>query len=114
MTSRRFLRLLFGLIFAGMLAVTAWASLRQPLWAWGGLTGPDAPWTLATLADAYAGFVTFYVYVVSRERQPATRAVWLVALLLLGNIAVSFYMLRALARLPPDAPLSALGPGVRT
>jgi hypothetical protein len=100
------LRWVFGGIFVGMLAVTGWASLSQPLWQWHGLSGPDAPWIWATLADAYAGFLTFYVWVWVRERSLGRRLGWLTAILLLGNIAMSAYVLLALARLPVDATFS--------
>ncbi len=108
MSDRQILRLVFSLILLGMLAVTGWASLQQPVWAWGGLTGPDAAWTWATLADAYAGFLTFYAWVFLRERSVLARIGWLAAILLLGNIAMSTYMLIALNRLSDDAPLSDL------
>jgi len=108
MSDRQILRLLFSLILAGMLAVTSWASLQQPVWVWGGLHGPDAAWTWATLADAYAGFLTFYTWVFWRERRGLARIGWLVAILLLGNIAMSVYVLIALNRLPHDAPLTDL------
>ena len=100
------LYLVFGGILAGMLAVTGWASLSQPLWQWHGLSGPDAPWIWATLADAYAGFLTFYVWVWVRESSILARLGWLVAILLLGNIAMSVYVLLALARLPANATFS--------
>ncbi len=108
MTSRSALRLLFGAILAAMLAVTTWASLAQPVWQWGGLVrGPDRAWTIATLCDAYAGFLTFYAWVWYRERA-AGRALWFVLVMLLGNIAMASYVLRALARLAPDEPLERL------
>ncbi len=110
MSSRTNLRLLFCAILLGMLTLTVWASVHQPVWQWGGLHGPDAPWTLATLADAYAGFLTFYVFVLARERLFLSRVGWLLAILLLGNMAMSAYMLIALWRLPQDAPLSDLLP----
>lgn len=95
------LKLLFAAILAGMLAVTAWASLHQPVWEWGGLvTAPDRGWTIATLCDAYAGFVTFYAWVFYKERVGG-RIGWFIAIMLLGNIAMSTYVLKELARLAP-------------
>ena len=114
MTDRQMLRLVFSLILIGMLAVTSWASLQQPVWEWGGLKGADAAWTRATLADAYAGFLTFYTWVFWRERSLGVRIGWLVAILLLGNIAMSTYMLIALHRLPKDAPFTDLFARSRT
>jgi hypothetical protein len=108
MTSRAFLKGLFTAILAGMLAVTGWAALSQPVWQWGGLvTAPDRAWTIATLADAYAGFVTFYAWLYYKERLPG-RILGFLAVMALGNIAMSAYVLRELWRLPPGAPLATL------
>ncbi len=108
MSSRTALQLLFAAILVGMLCVTTWASLTQPVWEWGGLvTRPDRAWTIATLADAYAGFLTFYAWVYSKERW-AGRLGWFALIMLFGNIAMAGYMLRALHRLPPGAPLAQL------
>jgi hypothetical protein len=89
-----------------MLSVTTWASLRIPIWN----AGPDVsdPWSIATLFDAYAGFLTFYVWVAYKERGPAARVLWFVLIMALGNIAMAFYVLRELARLPEDAPFESL------
>lgn len=108
------LKILFTAILVVMLSVTAWASLTQPVWQWGGLTGPDRAWTIATLFDAYAGFLTFYAFVWYRERTALARAGWLVAILLLGNMAMSTYMLFALRSLRPgDGPAALFARGTR-
>ncbi len=108
MKARTALRLLFGTILAAMLLVTGWASLSQPVWEWGGLVNrPDRAWTIATLADAYSGFLTFYAWVYYKERWPG-RIGWFVFIMLFGNIAMALYMLRALARLAPDEPVARL------
>ena len=102
------LKLLFGAILAGMLAVTGWAAAHQPVWEWGGLvTAPDRGWTIATLCDAYAGFVTFYCWVFYKERVGG-RLFWFIAIMLLGNIAMSSYVLRELARLKSGEGLERL------
>ena len=102
------LKSLFGCILVGMIGVSVWASLQQPVWEWGGLHNVDRAWTIATLCDAYAGFVTFYAWVWYKERSASTRLVWLVAILLLGNMAMSTYVLLALRRLPRSAPVERL------
>jgi Protein of unknown function (DUF1475) len=108
MKPRTALRLLFAGILAAMLLVTGWASLAQPVWEWGGLVrGPDRAWTIATLADAYSGFLTFYAWVYYKERWPG-RIGWFVAIMLLGNIAMALYVLRELGRLAPEEPLARL------
>ena len=109
MPARAALQLLFAAILVTMIGVTTWATLRQPVWQWGGLTQPpDNGWTIATLFDAYFGFVTFYVWVACKERRWVPRVGWLIAILLLGNMAMSTYVLLQLRRLPKDAPLAAL------
>lgn len=108
MSPRHALYTLFGGILVAMLVVTVTASLQQPLWEWGGLEGPDRWWTWATLADAYFGFLTFYAWVFYKETRASTRAVWFVAIMLLGNIAMAVYVLLQLARLPAGVPLSKL------
>lgn len=109
MPARTALKLLFGTILVSMLAVTTWASLQQPLWDWGGLATPrDRAWTIATLFDAYFGFLTFYAWVAYKERTAVARVGWFVAIMLTGNMAMSIYVLRELARLRDDEPVSAL------
>jgi Protein of unknown function (DUF1475) len=109
MSTKNALRWLFGSILTAMLVVTVWASTHQPIEAWGGLVrGPDRYWTIATMLDAYCGFVTFCVWVGYRERRVLARLGWFAAVALLGNMAMSAYVLIALARLPADAPLADL------
>ena len=109
MTARAALRLLFGTILVTMIGVTTWASVRQPVWQWGGLTqAPDNGWTIATLFDAYFGFVTFYVWLAYKERRWVPRIAWLIAVLLLGNMAMSTYVLLQLRRLPKEEPMATL------
>jgi hypothetical protein len=95
--SRRPLFLLFGTILVAMLGVTGWASSRVALWHAG--PGLKDPWTIATLFDAYAGFLTFYAWVFYKEPGATARGVWLFLVLTLGNIAMAVYVLRELRRL---------------
>jgi hypothetical protein len=109
MHSRTGLRLIFSVILIVMIAVTTWASLRQPVWQWGGLThSPDNGWTIATLCDAYCGFMTFYVWVAYKQRRWAPRIGWLIAILLLGNMAMAAYVLWQLHRMTADEPMTTL------
>jgi len=107
--ARTALTVLFGFIFASLLLCTSYASIRQPVWQWSGLTRqPDNWWSIATLLDAYYGFVTFYVWVLYKETRLAPRVGWFVGIMLLGNMAMSAYVLRQLARLQPGATLTDL------
>jgi hypothetical protein len=109
MNARPLLKLLFAAILVAMLVVTITASVKQPLWDWQGLVRePDRWWTYATLADAYFGFLTFYVWVWFKERTAGARAGWFGAIMLFGNIAMSIYVLRQLARWRDGEPVAAL------
>jgi len=101
------LKLLFAAILALMLYVTVTAAMERGVFVAGAELWKDA-WFRATLADAYCGFLTFYAWVFYRERGPIARAGWLVAILALGNIAMSVYALLRLARLPAGAGVERL------
>jgi predicted permease len=66
------------------------------------------PWFIATLFDTYFAFLTFYAWVAYKETGNVARALWLIAILLLGNITMAIYMLRQLFRLPTDATMEQL------
>ncbi len=107
MTMRTALKLLFGGIFVWMVVLSVRTSLEISIWeAWDSF-GAN-PWAVATLYDAYFGFITFWVWVAYKERTVAGKLVWLVLILGLGNIAMSLYMLIQLFRLKPDEPVEAL------
>jgi hypothetical protein len=96
------LKLLVGVVLVVMLYVTITAGLERGILEAGGKLWPD-PWFRATLADAYCGFLVFYAWVFYRERSWVGRGLWFVAIMGLGNIAVSVYVLVQLFRLPPGA-----------
>src|SRR5262245_63245212 len=100
------LKALFGAVLVSMIAVTIRASLDRPVWEAGNIVRD--PWGFATLADAYFGFLTFYVWVAYKEQKPAARVVWFLLIMTLGNIAMSVYLLIALARLPRGASVEDL------
>ncbi len=107
MPYKTLLRVLFAAIFLTLLVYTGFASTRQSVLAWGGLTtGPDRYWTIATLLDAYFGFLTFYVWVFYKEQRWLPRILWFLAIMLLGNMAMSSYVLLQLGRLRRDDPVS--------
>jgi len=73
----------------------------------GFVTVCSEPWGLATMFDAYFGFLAFWLYVAWRERTWTARVAWLVALLLLGNFAIAAYALACLYTAPTGADLGA-------
>ena len=99
------LKLLFGFVFLFMVVMTIRTSLKVPIWQ-ASFTGNV--WAWATLYDAYFGFITFFCWVAWRERSLALKIVWFLLIMLLGNIAMSFYVLLQLLALKPEDSLSAL------
>ena len=107
MNTRALLQILFAAIALSLLAYTSWASMQQPVWAWQGWKQePDRWWTIATLIDAYYGFLTFFVWVCFKERGWLSKVLWFVAIMALGNMAMASYVLWQLRKLPPGAPAS--------
>lgn len=96
------LRLFFILVLVSMLCVTSWASTKMALWKIPYETWTH-PWFIATLFDAYWGFLTFWCWVVYKEASWLARSAWLIAILLLGNIAMAVYALIQLFKVPLDA-----------
>jgi hypothetical protein len=104
---KTFLKILFSAIFVWMTWATIRTSLKVSLW--------DAmpafaasPWSMATLYDAYCGFITFYVWVFYKETAWASRILWFVLIMVLGNIAMSIYVLIQLFRLKAQEPAETM------
>ena len=104
---KRLLQIFFLTVLGAMTWVTVRASLHESVIT---AAGPmlQNPWALATLFDAYFGFLTFYLWLAYKEQRWWPRLYWLALVLALGNFAMAFYMLRELARLPSDAALATL------
>ena len=103
----RFLKVFFIIVLVSMLCVTSWASMECALWKTPRMVATH-PWFIATLLDTYWGFLTFYCWVFYKEASWTKRILWLVAILLLGNIAMSAYVLNKLFRLPADGTVTDL------
>jgi predicted permease len=101
------LRIFFAIVLVSMLAVTSWASLQCSILK---IPAPviSHPWFIATLFDTYWAFLTFYCWVVYKEVSWVARISWLVAILLLGNIAMALYMLIQLSRVPLTASIESV------
>lgn len=105
--TKTLLKCLFVCIFACMIAVTVHASRQIALWdAWDHFAAN--PWAVATLWDAYFGFLFFTLWVFYREKSTGARILWFVLIFCLGNIAMSFYAFLQVMRLRPDEPAEAL------
>ena len=98
----RFRKVFFIIVLVSMLWVTSWASIECALWKTPRAVATH-PWFIATMFDTYWGFLTFYCWVFYKEISWVKRVTWLVAILLLGNIAMAVYVLNKLFRLPAKA-----------
>ncbi len=101
------LRLASAFVLVAMLAVTTWASSEVALWKMPREVATH-PWFIATLFDTYFAFLTFYVWLAYKETSNPARVLWLLAILLLGNLAMATYLLRELFRLPANATMEDL------
>ena len=101
------LKLLFGFIFVFMVVMTVRTSLQVSLWS-AMPAFAASPWSMATLYDAYFGFLTFFCWLAWRERSLARKVVWFVLIMTLGNIAMSAYVLWQLFGLKKEQGVDAL------
>ncbi|SFF52991.1 Protein of unknown function [Fontimonas thermophila] len=101
------LKIVFSLFLLTIVGVTTWAGLQVPLWE----TPREVvlhPWFIATLTDTYLAFLTFWIWVAYKETSGLARLVWLLLILLTGNMAMAAYVLIQLWRLPPGAGVDQL------
>lgn len=54
------------------------------------------PWGIVALVDVYLGFILFAGWIVYREGSIVRTIIWVVLLLILGNLVASLYVLIAL------------------
>ena len=78
--------------------ITVTASLDRNVLRAGNGLWPD-PWFVATLMDAYFAFLTFFAWVAYKEVSRVARVAWFVAIILLGNFAISGYVLWQLSKI---------------
>ncbi len=100
---KTFLLLLFAGIMLTVIGFNLWAGQQVSVFdSWPGFAAHR--WTIATLVDAYCGFLVFYVWVAWRERSWASRFFWFALVMGLGNITMALYVILALVRLPQGQP----------
>jgi len=102
-----FLQLIFSWIFFSMIGVTTKAQSITPIWRIPRQVSSD-PWFVATLHDAYFGFLTTYLWIYHKESKPTSRLFWFCALALGGNIASSLYILLQLKNSGSDFSMEKL------
>lgn len=94
-------------VFAGMVAVTTWASLDANVLVGFQRVLADR-WGVATLFDAYFGFLWFWLWIAYKEGTPGRALLWAVLLAALGNLAMAAYVMVQLARQQPGDGVEAL------
>ncbi len=104
---RLFIKLIFIAIFVVMVTVNTRAALAMNILDSFPLFSAN-PWAVATLYDAYCGFLTFYLWVAYKERALWLQLLWFVLIMGLGNIAMSCYALKELFKLKADEPVWAV------
>jgi hypothetical protein len=92
------LRVIFIFMFFTMLFITVAAGMYQNIFEGVGEIWPNW-WFKATLADAYFGFLTFFVWVAYKELHLWRKLAWFIAIMLLGNLAIAAYMVLELYKL---------------
>lgn len=107
------MRLFACVALAALIGVSVWATSHISVMPAINdlLANPGAgfnPWFVATLFDAYFGFLWFWLWVAYKETNWGVRGIWLVLILLAGNMAMAAYMLLTLARLPDNARMEDL------
>lgn len=118
MNSRRLLIGYFILVLAAMTWVSWYASTAPSLSSMfkgqslnlidGYKAVCSEPWGLATMFDAYFGFMAFWLYIAWRENNNLSRFYWWVALMLLGNFAIAGYALACLFSQPAESDLGKI------
>lgn len=96
----RGLRIFSITVLVAMVAVTTWASLEANVLVGFQRLLADR-WGVATLFDAYFGFLWFWLWIAYKEGRPGRSLLWLLLLLTLGNLAMAAYVLVQVARLQP-------------
>ena len=95
------------LVLGVMLYVTISASLHQDIFSATRQLWPN-PWFRATLADAYCGFLFFWLWVAWREQSVAKSILWFVLIMTLGNISMAGYLLVQLRHIRSEENLDRL------
>lgn len=109
---KNFLTFVCLAVLAIMLYVTVTASLQQDLIRATQNLWPDL-WFRATLADAYCGFMFFWLWVAWREQSAAKGTLWFVLIMVLGNLAMGSYILLQLRSWKPGDGVARLLLGSR-
>ena len=84
-----------------LLGVVAMAAILTYGFVVGDLRGEgrvllSMPWGIVSLVDVYTGFILFSGWIVYREKSIVRSTIWIVLVMILGNLTASLYALIAL------------------
>lgn len=85
---------LIGTCLATMVAALTWGFIAGDFWREGAVL-MAMPWGVISVIDVYAGGTLFAGWIAARERSVPRTAAWVVAIVVLGNLATSVYALLA-------------------
>jgi hypothetical protein len=97
---RLLLILLFVVSVLSLLSLTTVASLERNVLDNGHLMKDR--WFLATLLDAYLGFITLYLWIAYKLDSNLARLAWGIGVMLLGNLAIGAFVIWQLLRWRPQ------------
>ena len=106
MNQRSLLLSIFSLFILSLIALTTWASLERNVFDNAHLLNDR--WFLATLMDAYWGFFTVYLWMAYKLNGWASRLLWFIAVISLGNIAIGIFLLWQIIRWEPKGGIRSL------
>lgn len=106
--------LLIGTCLVVMTAAIAWGFTAGEFWREGAIL-LSLPWGVISVIDVYSGGALFAGWIAARERSVPRTAAWVVAIVVLGNLATALYALIALWTCGGDRTRFWLGgPAVRS
>lgn len=96
-----FLKVLFTVLFGTIVFTVVSTSIESNLFTeWNFLA--TIPWMKATLIDFYINTIVIFIWICYRETSIIIKIIWLAALILLGSMAATAYVLIQLFRLSPS------------
>lgn len=81
--------LMAGALAYGFLVGNGWSEVSQLV---------TYPWFNVSLVDVYVGFALFCAWIWTRERSAIIAWIWIIAVMLLGNLVACVYALLALRK----------------
>ena len=101
------LKVLFGGMSVGMIILVIFTSLKSNMFQLPECVLKE-PWFWTTLVDFYFNITIISAWTVYKENNAMKSSLWIIAFVLLGSIATSFYVLLQFLRLKEGEGLEAV------